>query len=158
MTIKGTRNELEREIDEYIAAQSLDNEHLHKEYQLFDRSTDQEPPYILYTACGISEKAAFIFGVCNTRDNRGILIISRIFKPRSYLAAFIESVKELFPQTSMPFKRTIVSQFRRRFKSMVEQTFENSSIAADNLPDLKLLDVLEDASLMDRLLLRERST
>lgn len=156
MTIKGTRLELEHEINEYIAAQSLENERLLKEYHLFDSSIDQESPYILYTACGISEKASFIFGVCNLREDRGILIISRFYKPRSYLAAFTESVKELFPQTSLAFKRSVVSEFGRRYKGMIEQIFDDSSIGMNKLPDLALLDVFEDAALIERLLMRER--
>lgn len=155
--IRGNQTLIENEINEFLRTEAFQCGLYQVERKLSSTNELQEPSYLFYIGAGLSTRPAFIMGICNRYTDQGAVIISHFYKPRSYMMAFTEAVKELFAETSLEYKRSILTEFGQIYKQLVERALGQavqSEIIGINLDEL---DIFIDPAQLEKFLKRERT-
>jgi len=152
--IRGSHAVLEQEINAFLHNEAYDDGVYHVERSILTSIYPAEPPYVLYMGCGgRSTRPSFLLGVGNLHTDQGALIISHFYKPKSYIMAFTEAVKELFEGSSADYIRSLVMHWGQEYKQMIEAYFRQAS---DAQIDLEVLGLWQNKEEIEAFVKRER--
>ncbi|TCZ77105.1 hypothetical protein E0485_11605 [Paenibacillus albiflavus] len=153
--IRGSHAVLEQEINAFIHNEAYGDGVYHVEHSILTHVYPADAPYVLYMGCGgRSTRPSFILGVGNLHTDQGALIISHYYKPRSYIMAFTEAVKELFEGSSTDYIRSLVMHWGQVYKEMIEEYYREASNTQQI--DLKTMDIWQNKEEIEAFIRRER--
>jgi hypothetical protein len=155
--IRGNQMLLESEINEFLRTEAFQCGLYQVERKLSSTNELQEPSYLLYIGAGMAAKPTFIIGICNRYTDQGAVIISHFYKPRSFMMAFTEAVKELFAETSLEYKHSILTEFGQLYKQLVERAMGQAVQSEVIELDLSELGIFIDTLELEKFLKRERT-